>query len=48
MCTTLPAPICGKPYGIMQIHKKQMKFSGVSETNWQQFFIYLNFNCTIA
>ena len=28
-------------------YTKQMKFSGVSETNWEQFFIYLNFNCTI-
>ena len=27
---------------------KQMKFSGVLDTNWEQFFIYLNFNCTIA
>ena len=27
---------------------KQMKFSGVLDTNWEQFFIYFNFNCTIA
>ena len=24
-----------------------MKFSGVLDTNWEQFFIYLNFNCSI-
>ena len=29
-------------------YTKQMKFFGVSETNWEQFFIYLNFNYTIA
>ena len=31
---------------LLKVHK-QMKFSGVAETNWEQFFIYLNFNYTI-
>ena len=25
-----------------------MKFSGILDTNWEQFFIYFNCNCTIV
>ena len=44
----IACPIYGKAHGIMQINQNKWNCLGILDTNWQQFFIYFNFNCTIA